>query len=64
MYWAREVSDNKFQGDIYFIVMCFFGAFIIVNLAIAVQFECFLESKHDVDDEMEQEEEDDEEDPD
>ena len=36
MYWAREVSDSKYIGDIYFILMVFLGAYIVVNLIIAV----------------------------
>lgn len=36
MYWAREVSDSKYMADIYFILMVFLGAFIVINLIIAV----------------------------
>ena len=45
MYWAREVSDNKYIGDIYFILMIFLGAYIVINLIIAVQCSSFDDSK-------------------
>jgi hypothetical protein len=47
MYWAREVSDSKYVGDIYFILMVFLGAFIVINLIIAVQCDTFDESKQE-----------------
>ena len=62
MYWAREVSDNKYTGDIYFIIMIFLGAFIIVNLAIAVQYDTYDESTKEEKDNAEPEEEEEEED--
>ena len=44
MYWAREVSDSKYIGDIYFILMVFLGAYIVINLIIAVQYDTLVES--------------------
>ena len=55
MYWAREVSDNQYIGDIYFIVMVFLGAYIVINLIIAVQVASFADSKQEVENDDEDE---------
>ena len=36
MYMGREVSENKYINDFYFVIMIAIGAFFLINLIVAV----------------------------
>ena len=44
MYMGREVSEIKYVNDLYFVLMIAIGAFFLINLIVAVQYDSFEDS--------------------
>lgn len=44
MYMGREVSETKYVNDFYFVLMIAIGAFFLINLIVAVQYDSFDDS--------------------
>jgi hypothetical protein len=42
---GREVTDVKYINDMYFVLMIAIGAFFLINLIVAVQYDSFDEAQ-------------------